>query len=104
MKMKPKIAVFTDTNISRQVFSRFALGNSPKAEQPTPVPQEVHVQWEYQLLSVVAAYIVGGPLTSVSIQAAKKCQCSTCTLTCVTHVYLLPTTTDSMYTVYVYYY
>ena len=83
MKMKPKIAVFTDTNISRQVFSRFALGNSSKAEQPTPVRAEEHVQREYQLLSVnqhwvlgwmlfvllsmVAAYIVGGLLRNVNI-------------------------------------
>ena len=78
MKMNPKLAVFTDTNISRQVFSRFALGNSSKAEQPTPVPQEEYVHQEHQLLSVgqrwvlgwlvfvlltmVATYIVGGLL------------------------------------------
>ena len=80
MKMKPKIALFTDANISRQVFSRFALGNSSKAEQPTPVPQEEHVHREHHpqsgsqrwvlswlffvLLSMVAAYIVGGLLRS----------------------------------------
>ena len=83
MKMKPKIAVFTDTNISHQLFSRFALGNSPKAEQPTPVPQEKHVQREHHLLSVnqrwvlgwmlfvllsmIAAYIVGGLLRNVNV-------------------------------------
>ena len=79
-KMKPNIAVFTDTNISCQVFSRFALGDSYKPEQPTPVPQEEHVQREHHLqsgsqrwvlgwlffllLSVVTAYIVGGLLRS----------------------------------------
>ena len=79
MKMKPKIAVFTDTNISHQVFT-FALVNSSKAEQPTPVPQEEHVHREHHLqsgsqrwvlgwlffllVSVVAAYIVGGLLRS----------------------------------------
>ena len=82
MTMKPYIAVFTDTNISRQVFSTFALGNS-SAEQPTPVPQEEHVHREHHLqsgsqrwvlgwmlfllLSMVAAYIVGGLLRNVSI-------------------------------------
>ena len=76
--MKPNIAVFTNNTISRQVFSRFALGNSSKAVQPTPVPQEEYVHREHQLLSVgqcwvlgwlvfvlltmVAAYIVGGLL------------------------------------------
>ena len=78
IKMKPKIAVFTDTTISRQVFT-FALGDSSKAEQPTPVPQEEHVQREHHpqsenlrwvlfflLLSMVAAYIVGGMLRSDS--------------------------------------
>ena len=81
MKMKPKIAVFTDTNISHQVFT-FALGESSKVEQPTPVPQEEHIHREHQLqsgsqrwvlgwlffllLSVVAAYIVGGLLRSDS--------------------------------------
>ena len=76
--MKPNIAVFTNNTIPRQVFSRFALGNSSKAEQPTPAPQEEYVHQEHQLLSVgqrwvlgwlvfvlltmVAAYIVGGLL------------------------------------------
>ena len=83
MKMKPKLAVFTDTNISRQVFSRFALGDSSKAEQPTPVPQGEHIHREHHLqsgsqrwvlswlvfllLSVVSAYIVGRLLRNVSI-------------------------------------
>ena len=83
MKMKPKIVMFTDTNISYQVFSRFALGNSSKAEQPTPVMSEEHVQRKHHpqsgsqrwvlgwlfflLLSVVAVSIVGGPLRNISI-------------------------------------
>ena len=84
MMMKPKMAVFTDTNISRQVFSRFALGNSSKADQPTPVTQEEHVHSEHHqlsvshgqrwawgwlvflLISMVAAYVVGGLLRSDS--------------------------------------
>ena len=81
--MKPNIAVFTNNTISRQVFSRFALGNSSKAEQPTPVMSEEHVQRKHHpqsgsqrwvlgwlfflLLSVVAVSIVGGPLRNVSI-------------------------------------
>ena len=81
MKMKPKIAVFTDTNISHQVFT-FALGKSSNGEQPTPVTQEEHVHREHHpqsvsqcwllgwlvfvLLSMVAAYIVGGLLRSDS--------------------------------------
>ena len=82
MMMEPKMAVFTDTNISRQVFSRFALGNSSKAEQPTPVTQEEQVHSEHHqlsvsqgwawgwlvflLISMVAAYVVGGLLRSDS--------------------------------------
>ena len=80
MMMKPKIAVFTDVNISHQVFSRFALGNSSQADQPTPVTQEEHVISEHHqlsvsqhswvgwfvcvLLGVLVAYIIGGLLRS----------------------------------------
>ena len=80
LMMEPKMAVFTDANISRQVFSRFALGNSSKADQPTPVTQEEHVHSEHHqlsvsqhswvgwfaciLLGVLVAYIVGGLLRS----------------------------------------
>ena len=92
MKMNPKLAVFTDTNISRQVFSRFALGNSSKAEQPTPVPQEEHVHRERHLQSGSQRFrlvVLSVPQRSSCIRcwkAVKKCQYSiaTCTLTCVT--------------------
>ena len=72
MMMKPKMAVFTDTNISPQVFS------SSKTDQPTLAAQEEYVHSEhhqlsvsqcwgwgwfaYVLLGVVLAYIVGGLL------------------------------------------
>ena len=81
-RQMPEMAVFTDANISRRLFSRFALGNSSKADQPTLVTQEEHVHSEHHqlsvsqgwvwgwlvflLISMVAAYVVGGLLRSDS--------------------------------------
>lgn len=78
MKAKPKMAVFTDTIVSHQVFSRFALGNSSKVELPTPVAPEEreHIQHRQPsvskhsglawvvcvVISVMAAYFLGGLL------------------------------------------
>ena len=80
MKMKPKIAGFTDPNILRQLFSRFALGiTAPKQSSlhllcqrntyngSINCCQRTSVGCFFLLLSRVAAYIVGGLLRSDSI-------------------------------------
>ena len=78
------------------VFSRFALSDSSKAEQPTPVIPEEHVHREYHLQSAVRDPALGFGLVVLSApqcgscvhcwRAVKKCQYSiaTCTLACVT--------------------